>query len=187
MGAVGKLPGNIFLASFAAALAAGLTVLAPGSAIADAALPYQQADQTAATQKAKTVPLGQDKQSAATNSSSQLPPLPTSFPLLPEVVVQAPQEVVLENGLKVFLLEDHEVPLVKATLLMRGGARASPPDKVGLATISAGVQRAGGTRQHPGSALDEALELRAASIEGGASGEAIGMGAALPHLSAWSS
>ena len=38
-------------------------------------------------------------------------------------------QVVLENGLKVFLLEDHEVPLVKATLLMRGGARASPPDK----------------------------------------------------------
>ena len=57
-------------------------------------------------------------------------------------------------------------------------------DQVGLATISAGVQRAGGTRQHPGSALDEALELRAASIEGGASGEAIGMGAALPHRSA---
>ncbi len=59
-------------------------------------------------------------------------------------------------------------------------------DQVGLATISAGVQRAGGTRQHPGSALDEALELRAASIEGGTSGEAIGMGAALPHLSALS-
>ncbi|KAA6423167.1 MAG: peptidase M16 domain [Trebouxia sp. A1-2] len=149
---------TILSVSFSAALAAALTVLAPGSAVADAALPYQQADQTAATQEAKTTPLSQDKQSAATNSSSQLPPLPTSFPLLPEVVVQAPQEVILENGLKVFLLEDHEVPLV------------------GLATISAGVQRAGGTRQHPGSALDEALELRAASIEGGASGEAIGMG-----------
>ena len=39
-------------------------------------------------------------------------------------------QVVLDNGLKVFLLEDHEVPLVKATLLMKGGARASPPDKV---------------------------------------------------------
>lgn len=38
-------------------------------------------------------------------------------------------QVVLDNGLRVFLLEDHEVPLVKATLLMRGGARASPPDK----------------------------------------------------------
>ena len=48
--------------------------------------------------------------------------------------------------------------------------------QVGLATISAGVQRAGGSKKHPGPALDEALELRAASIEGGASGEAIGMG-----------
>ncbi len=85
--------GNILSASFAAALAAFVTILAPGPAVADAALPYQQADQTAATQEAKTTPLSQDKQSAATNSSSQLPPLPTSFPLLPEVVVQAPQEV----------------------------------------------------------------------------------------------
>ena len=40
--------------------------------------------------------------------------------------------MVLDNGLRVFLLEDHEVPLVKATLLMKGGARASPPDKVPL-------------------------------------------------------
>lgn len=39
-------------------------------------------------------------------------------------------QVRLDNGLRVFLLEDHEVPLVKATLLMKGGARASPPDKV---------------------------------------------------------
>ena len=50
---------------------------------------------------------------------------------------------------------------------------------MGLASISAGVQRAGGSRQHPGAALDEALELRAASIEGGASGEALGMGTVL--------
>ena len=57
------------------------------------ALPYQEADQTPETQKAKTAPLSQDKQSAATDSSSQLPPLPTTFPLLPDIVVQAPQEV----------------------------------------------------------------------------------------------
>ena len=54
--------------------------------------------------------------------------------------------------------------------------------QVGLASISAGVHRAGGSRAHPGSALDEALELRAASIEGGASGEAIAMGTAPSHL-----
>ena len=54
--------------------------------------------------------------------------------------------------------------------------------QVGLATISAGVHRAGGSRAHPGSALDEALEVRAASIEGGASGEAIAMGTASSNL-----
>lgn len=159
------------------AATAWLMLFTPSSALAiPEALPYQQADQTAETQKAKAAPLSQDKQSAATNSSSQLPPLPTSFPLLPDIIVQAPQEVKLDNGLRVFLLEDHEVPLVKATLLIKGGARASPADKVGLATISAGVQRAGGSRAHPGSVLDEALEVKAASIEGGASGDAIGMG-----------
>ena len=61
-------------------------------------LPYQQVDQTPETQEAKTAPLSQDKQSAATDSSSQLPPLPTSFPLLPDIVVQAPQEVRLRTG-----------------------------------------------------------------------------------------
>ena len=45
------------------------------------------------------------------------------------------------------------------------------------------MQRAGGSRRHPGGALDEALELRAASIEGGASGEALGMGTLLKKAS----
>lgn len=77
-----------------AATAAWLMLCSPTVAYAaPEALPYQEADQTAETQRAKTAPLSQDKQSAATDSSSQLPPLPTSFPLLPDIVVQAPQEV----------------------------------------------------------------------------------------------
>lgn len=171
-------PGQKLCLHISAALAAANLLCMPSLALAEetATSPYQQANQAADTQQAKTQPLAQDKQSAATNSSSQLPPLPTSFPLLPDVAVQAPQEVILDNGLRVYLLEDREVPLVKGSLLMKGGARASPPDKVGLASISAGVQRAGGSRAHPGSALEEALELRAATIEGGASGESIAMG-----------
>lgn len=39
-------------------------------------------------------------------------------------------QAVLSNGIKVFLMEDHEVPLVRGTLIMRGGQYASPPDKV---------------------------------------------------------
>ena len=44
----------------------------------------------------------------------------------PPLLMQA----VLSNGLRVFLVEDHDVPLVKASLLFRGGLRTSPPDKV---------------------------------------------------------
>ncbi len=40
-------------------------------------------------------------------------------------------QVVLRNGLRVFLVQDPDVPLVKGTLLFRGGLRASTPDKVG--------------------------------------------------------
>ena len=39
-------------------------------------------------------------------------------------------QAVLSNGLRVFLVEDHDVPLVKTSLLFRGGLRTSPPDKV---------------------------------------------------------
>lgn len=41
-------------------------------------------------------------------------------------------QVVLRNGLRVFLVQDRDVPLVKATLLFPGGLRASGADKVKL-------------------------------------------------------
>ena len=54
--------------------------------------------------------------------------------LRPAVCIQRPSRVVMQavlsNGLRVFLVEDHDVPLVKASLLFRGGLRTSPPDKV---------------------------------------------------------
>lgn len=52
----------------------------------------------------------------------------------------------------------------------------TPATQVGLATLSGAVQRSGGSVAHPGRALDEALEERAASIEGGAGGEAFAFG-----------
>ena len=48
--------------------------------------------------------------------------------------------------------------------------------QVGIASISAGVQRAGGSIAHPGAVLDEALEQRAALIEGGAGPESSSLG-----------
>lgn len=61
-----------------------------------------------------------------------------------------------------------QVPVVRGSLLMRGGQYASPPDKLGLATVSAAVQRSGGSIAHPREALDDRLEDLAAAIEAGA-------------------
>ena len=84
------------------------------------------------------------------------------------------QRLTLSNGLRVLLLRDTEAPVVRGALLMRGGQRASPPDRVGLATLSAAVQRAGGSTQHPGEELDDALEVGGWSsvCVGGGNGQA---------------
>ena len=55
-----------------------------------------------------------------------------------------------------------------------------PCVQVGLATVAAGVQRAGASVQHPSAALDEALEQKAAYIEGGASTETSSLGEMQP-------
>eukprot|EP00879_Flechtneria_rotunda_P031374 GHRR01034267.1.p2 GENE.GHRR01034267.1~~GHRR01034267.1.p2 ORF type:complete len:256 (+),score=91.31 GHRR01034267.1:1329-2096(+) len=85
----------------------------------------------------------------------RLSPLPTSFPELPKLQEPKIFEEVLPNGLQVFLLEDREVPLTRGSLLVAGGQVSSPADKVGLASIAAAVQRAGGSRDHPAQYLDE--------------------------------
>jgi hypothetical protein len=55
--------------------------------------------------------------------------------------------------------------LVRGSLLFKAGARGDPADQVGLASVAAAVQRAGGTVTHPAAALDDALDRLAASVE----------------------
>jgi len=69
------------------------------------------------------------------------------------------------NGMRVFLIEDHEAPLVRGTLLLKGGSRGVPSGKLGLGAIAALSQRSGGSAAHPGPALDDALADLAADVE----------------------
>jgi zinc protease len=71
----------------------------------------------------------------------------------------------LKNGIKVFLVEDNELPLINMTMLVRAGSFMESGDKVGLAGMTGTVMRTGGTEKHPGDDLNELLEARAASIE----------------------
>jgi zinc protease len=71
----------------------------------------------------------------------------------------------LPNGLRVFLLEDHELPVVSGTVRVRTGNLFDPADKVGLADLTGTVIRSGGTHSKTGDQLDEELENIAASVE----------------------
>ncbi|MBF2098402.1 MAG: insulinase family protein, partial [Gloeomargaritaceae cyanobacterium C42_A2020_066] len=82
----------------------------------------------------------------------------------------------LPNGLTILLLEDHELPLVSGTVLIRAGSFWDPPDRLGLATITAAVLRSGGSLAHPGPVLDDLLDDRGASLEAAAGRTALTLG-----------
>lgn len=91
------------------------------------------------------------------------------YPPLPEIKVPEPTRVVLDNGMIVLLLEDHELPIVSVSARIRTGARLEPIEKIGLAGLTGTVMRSGGTTTRAGDALDDYLEGKAASIETGIS------------------
>ncbi len=84
---------------------------------------------------------------------------------LPPLKVPEPVEFTLSNGIKVFLLEDHELPLVSGGALIRTGNLFDPADKHGVAQLTGEVLRSGGTKAKTGDQVDEDLENVAASIE----------------------
>jgi len=61
-----------------------------------------------------------------------------------EFVPAEPDRVVLENGMVIYLLEDHELPLITIGALMRTGSWRGPPDEVGLAALTGNVMQSGG-------------------------------------------
>ena len=87
------------------------------------------------------------------------------YPPLPAIKIPEPVEFTLSNGMKVFLLEDHELPLVTGSALIRTGNLFDPADKKGLAGLTGEVLRSGGTKSKSGDQLDEELENVAAQVE----------------------
>ncbi|MCD6582202.1 MAG: insulinase family protein [Desulfuromusa sp.] len=84
------------------------------------------------------------------------PPLEFTFP---EVVQQQ-----LANGMRLYLKEDHELPLVELTLLVEGGSIYDPLDKTGLSQFFAMTLSTGGTENLTPIELEEELEAIAAIL-----------------------
>jgi predicted Zn-dependent peptidase len=75
-----------------------------------------------------------------------------------EYVPPEPDRVVLENGMVIYLLQDHELPLITIGALMRTGSWLDPPDKIGLAALTGTVMRTGGGGGLSAEQVDDELE-----------------------------
>ena len=87
------------------------------------------------------------------------------FGKLGEVKIPDIEIFTLKNGVKVYLLENHSLPFINGTMLVKTGTLLDPAAKVGLAEIAATVLRSGGSKEKTGDAIDEQLENIAASVE----------------------
>ncbi|MBD3307349.1 insulinase family protein [candidate division KSB3 bacterium] len=71
----------------------------------------------------------------------------------------------LDNGMTLFFVEDHELPVISMYALVKTGGIYVPADKIGLASMTAEVMRTGGTASRSPDDVNETLEYLAASVE----------------------
>lgn len=98
-----------------------------------------------------------------------------TFPPLKDIEVPSVHREELDNGLVLYLLADHTLPMVEGLAMIRTGDVYEPAAKVGLAGILSTVMRTGGSTTRPGEEIDRLLENVGASVEtsiGTASGSA---------------
>jgi zinc protease len=94
-------------------------------------------------------------------------PRDLKYPALRPIQTPRVETVTLLNGMRLYLLEDHELPWVDGLARIRTGTLFDPPDKIGLAAIAAAVLRSGGARSKTGDQINRQLENLAATVESG--------------------
>src|SRR5437764_15027972 len=87
----------------------------------------------AASAFAQTAPAARPARPAPTAAASYKD---LKFPPLGKIEIPNVERVTLPNGMKVYLLEDHELPIVGGIALVRTGNLFDPADRVGLATTT---------------------------------------------------
>jgi zinc protease len=93
-----------------------------------------------------------------------------SYPELKWAVPEVGKEVtrtVLDNGLILYLMEDHELPLISGHALIRTGSIYDTKQEMAVAGITGTVMRTGGTRNYSPDSLNALLEFIAGSVESG--------------------
>ncbi len=89
------------------------------------------------------------------------------FPPLRDFEAPQPERITLDNGMTIFLLEDHELPQINAVARIGAGSVYEPAEKVGLASITGSVMRTGGTASMSSDSINQVLEGLGATVETG--------------------
>ncbi len=71
----------------------------------------------------------------------------------------------LDNGMQLFFVEDHELPVISMYALIRTGEIYEPVEKLGVAALTSEVMRTGGTSSRSSDEVNEMLEFLASSVE----------------------
>lgn len=87
------------------------------------------------------------------------------YPQLNQIAIPEVEEFKLDNGMRLYLLEDKTLPLIKASVRIHGGSYLDPADKIGLAELCGDLLRTGGTEKYSSDELDELLESIGGSAE----------------------
>jgi zinc protease len=92
--------------------------------------------------------------------------VPPDLPPFPKLQFQPPKpdRIVLDNGLVIFILEDHELPLIKVDLMYPGGTQVDPTGKTGLGSLFGEAMTYGGSASHTPESIEKLLDRKAASI-----------------------
>lgn len=91
---------------------------------------------------------------------------PKSLPVPPigKIPAVTPERFVMPNGVVVYLLENHDLPVVKGTAYFRSSPAFEPANRAGLLSLAGEVIRSGGSATHSGDWLDDHLSAIGASI-----------------------
>ncbi|XWN37422.1 MAG: pitrilysin family protein [Balneola sp.] len=84
------------------------------------------------------------------------------YPKLNEFEKANVEEFQLDNGIKFYLVEDKELPLIRVSAIVRTGSLQDPQGKEGLASMTGELMREGGSANYPADQLNVLLEDNAA-------------------------
>jgi zinc protease len=102
--------------------------------------------------------------SACTGTTTRIDPRTMTFPALSFTVPKS-ERFLLDNGMIVYLMTDHELPVVNITAYLDVASLYEAEDTVGLARLTGAVMRSGGTQETPVEKLDAEIEFMASAIE----------------------